>query len=263
VTDVAPDRRQRNLNIPNALTLLRLVLVPVLAWLMTGEDISSKVAAFAVFAVGSFTDYIDGLLARRWGMVTDFGKLADPIADKALTGTALIGLSLLGELTWWATVIILVRELGITALREAVRRSTAIPAESRVIPASRAGKLKTALQVLGIGLYLFPPAAVPAVFPDLPLRAVSALVMTAAVVVTVVSGLDYLARASRLWRVARSSGPADHAEDAAPRGEDAADHAEDAAPRGEDAGARGTDAGARGTDAADGAANDPGEARDG
>jgi CDP-diacylglycerol--glycerol-3-phosphate 3-phosphatidyltransferase len=207
VTTVVAGGQGRNLNIPNALTLLRVVLVPVLAWLLIIDAPWARPGAFAVFVVGSFTDYIDGLLARRWGMVTDFGKLADPIADKALTGTALIGLSLLGELTWWATVIILVRELGVTALREGVRRSRVIPRAQRVIPASRAGKLKTALQILAISLYFLPAAVLPdAVWPGL-LPLVRAVVMAAAVAVTLISGLDYIAKAWRLWRRAKARPP--------------------------------------------------------
>ena len=124
----------------NALTVLRLLLVPLLAWLLLrdgGEDDPSRVAAFVTFSVAMVTDRVDGELARRRGLVTDFGKIADPIADKALTGTAFVGLSLLGELPWWVTVVVLVREIGITVLRFVVIRHG-------VMPAGRGGKLKTA-----------------------------------------------------------------------------------------------------------------------
>ncbi|HEX5535098.1 MAG TPA: CDP-diacylglycerol--glycerol-3-phosphate 3-phosphatidyltransferase [Actinomycetales bacterium] len=179
-------------NIANALTLLRIALVPVFALFLfhdQGADPAWRVAAAAAFAVAVVTDRVDGEVARRRGLVTDFGKVADPIADKALMGTALVALSVLGELPWWVTVVVLVREIGITVLRFVVIRHG-------VIPASHGGKLKTVLQALAIGLYL------------LPLQhwfggwAVTAQwwVMLAAVVVTVVTGLDYIVQAVRLRR---------------------------------------------------------------
>ena len=175
-------------NIANALTVLRLVLVPVFLVLLMhddGTEAAWRVAAFATFAVASVTDRVDGQLARRHGLVTDFGTIADPIADKALIGAALIGLSLLGELWWAVTVVILVREVGITLLRFVVIRHG-------VIPASRGGKLKTVLQAVAIGLYLLPlPAA---------WNPVEGTAMAAAVVVTVVTGIDYVAQAVRLHR---------------------------------------------------------------
>ena len=106
-----------------------------------------------MFAVASLTDTFDGDLARRWGLVTDFGKIADPIADKALTGAALVGLSMLGELAWWVTITIAVRELGVTLLRFWVLRHG-------VIPASRGGKIKTVVQTLALGLAIMPLPAV-------------------------------------------------------------------------------------------------------
>ena len=121
-----------------------------------------------VFAVASVTDRLDGDLARRRSLVTDFGKIADPIADKALTGAALIGLSALDELPWWVTVVILVRELGITLLRFWVIRHG-------VIPASRGGKLKTLLQTVAIGLYVLPlPAGWPPSRPGVMARGAGA-----------------------------------------------------------------------------------------
>ncbi len=174
------------LNIANILTMSRLVLVPVfLAALFTadGQETGWRLAAFAVFAIASFTDHVDGNLARRLGLITDFGKIADPIADKALTGAALIGLSLLGELPWWVTVVIAVREVGVTLLRFWVIRHG-------VIPASRGGKAKTLVQVLAIGLYLLP-------LPSW-LAPVAVVFMGTAVVLTVVTGVDYVIRAVRL-----------------------------------------------------------------
>ena len=130
------------LNLANMLTLLRLLLVPVfVAFLMTGDGHQRqwRLVAAAVFAVASLTDRFDGDIARRRGLVTRFGMVADPIADKALMGSALIALSLLDDLTWWVTAVILVRELGVTLLRFWVLRHG-------VIAASRGGKLKTLLQ---------------------------------------------------------------------------------------------------------------------
>jgi CDP-diacylglycerol--glycerol-3-phosphate 3-phosphatidyltransferase len=170
------------LNVANMLTVVRLLLVPIFLWLLFTDGTLWRVAALVVFAVASFTDRVDGQLARSRNLVTDFGKIADPIADKALTGSALVGLSLLGDLWWWVTAVILVREIGITLLRFVVIRYG-------VIAASRGGKLKTMLQVIAIGLYVMPG-------PIDPLRWVT---MGAAVVVTVVTGLDYVFKAWRLW----------------------------------------------------------------
>jgi CDP-diacylglycerol---glycerol-3-phosphate 3-phosphatidyltransferase len=170
-------------NAANALTVLRLALVPVFVACLLAGGTGWRVAAFVVFGVASVTDLLDGRLARSRGLITDFGKIADPIADKALTGAALITLSALGELAWWVTVVILAREISVTLLRFWVIRRG-------VIAASRGGKLKTLLQVVAIALYVLPGP------PEL-LREV---VMAAAVAVTVVTGIDYGARAVRLHR---------------------------------------------------------------
>jgi len=169
-------------NVANLLTALRLVLVPVIVWLLL-RDGDWRVLAFVLFLVASVTDLIDGELARRRGLVTDFGKIADPIADKALTGSALISLSALGVLPWWATVVILVREVGVTLLRFWVIRRG-------VIAASRGGKIKTVLQVVAISLYILPLDGI-----WLPARAV---IMYVTVLVTVVTGIDYVIQAARL-----------------------------------------------------------------
>ena len=177
-----------NLNIANQLTILRLALVPVFAVCLLWDGGTSRgwrVGAWTVFAVASYTDRVDGQLARSRNLVTSFGKLADPIADKALTGAALIGLSSLHLLPWLVTVVVLVREIGVTLLRFWVIRHG-------VIPASRGGKLKTLLQGIAIGLYVLPLSGW--------LGTARAVVMTAAVVVTVVTGLDYVARALTLRR---------------------------------------------------------------
>jgi CDP-diacylglycerol--glycerol-3-phosphate 3-phosphatidyltransferase len=167
---------------------MRLVLVPVfLLFLFAGDghQPGDRITAFAIFAVAVITDRLDGQLARNYGMVTELGKLADPIADKLLIGSALIGLSMLGDLPWWVTVVILARELGITALRFAVLRHG-------VIPASRGGKLKTLVQAIAIGLFVLPLQAWPSVW-----QTVAWVVMAAAVVLTVLTGLDYVVSAIR------------------------------------------------------------------
>jgi CDP-diacylglycerol--glycerol-3-phosphate 3-phosphatidyltransferase len=183
-----PAQTARVVNIANGLTLLRLFLVPVFVVLLLangGHSIGWRVWACVAFAVATVTDFVDGDLARSRGLVTDVGKVADPIADKALTGAALIGLSSLGDLPWWVTIVILVREIGITGLRFFVIRHG-------VIQASRGGKAKTLLQNLAIGLYLLPLTG----------GAASARfwLLGVAVVVTIVTGLDYVARAVHLRR---------------------------------------------------------------
>lgn len=177
---------------PNLLTLVRLLLVPVLAVLLfsgDGNDPTTRAWATVVFVVAALTDLIDGELARRSGTVTTVGKIADPIADKAITGVALIGLSWLGDLPWWVTAVILVREFGVTVLRFWVIRHG-------VIPASRGGKAKTVAQIIAISLYLAP---LPPGFDS-----VRILAMAVAVVLTVVTGVDYAMRAWRLRGAGRS-----------------------------------------------------------
>ena len=174
------------LNLPNALTMLRLFLVPVFAWLLLrdgGTDSASRVWAAVVFVIAGATDFVDGELARRQGLVTTFGKVVDPIADKVLIGTALVGLSYLGDLPWWVTIVILVREIGVTLLRFWVIRLG-------VSPASRGGKAKTVAQMLAIMLYLLPVTGW--------LLPAQVVVMAIAVLLTLATGIDYVARAARL-----------------------------------------------------------------
>ncbi|WP_299574328.1 CDP-diacylglycerol--glycerol-3-phosphate 3-phosphatidyltransferase [uncultured Williamsia sp.] len=178
-------------NLANALTVFRIVLVPV--FLVTlfvdgGHDTVWRIAAWVVFAVAAVTDQVDGRVARSRGLVTDFGKMADPIADKALIGAALVGLSILGDLAWWVTVVIIVRELGVTGLRFWVLRHA-------VIPASRGGKLKTLLQAVAIGLYILP-------LPG-PVHWAAVVVMAAAIVMTILTGLDYVWQALRVRSAGR------------------------------------------------------------
>src|SRR3954452_8180868 len=179
-------------NIANALTVLRLILVPVFVVALFahgGHETGWRGFAWVIFAVASITDRIDGDIARKRGLVTEFGKLADPIADKALIGAALIGLSLLGDLPWWITVVMLVREIGVTALRFWVIRHG-------VIPASRGGKVKTLLQALGTGLFVL--LALGAL-----IRPIAWSFMIAVVLVSLAPGSDYVPRALRLRREAK------------------------------------------------------------
>ncbi|GAA5012013.1 CDP-diacylglycerol--glycerol-3-phosphate 3-phosphatidyltransferase [Kitasatospora paranensis] len=175
-------------NIANVLTMARLLLVPVFVALLFadgGHDPKWRAVAWASFAVAMITDVFDGELARRKGLITDFGKIADPIADKAIMGAALVGLSVLGDLPWWITAVILARELGITLMRFWVIRYA-------VIPASRGGKLKTLTQGIAVGMYVLVLTG--------PLATARAVVMAAAVLLTVGTGLDYVAQAVRLRR---------------------------------------------------------------
>jgi CDP-diacylglycerol---glycerol-3-phosphate 3-phosphatidyltransferase len=183
-----PAQTAHVVNVANGLTLVRLLLVPAFVVLLLangGHSGGWRVWACVVFAVATITDYVDGDLARSRGLVTDVGKVADPIADKALTGAALIGLSSLGDLPWWVTVVILVREIGVTGLRFFVIRHG-------IIPASRGGKAKTLVQNLAIGLYLLPLTGAAA--------SVRFWLLGVAVVVTLVTGVDYVARAMHLRR---------------------------------------------------------------
>ncbi|MEH0473232.1 CDP-diacylglycerol--glycerol-3-phosphate 3-phosphatidyltransferase [Streptomyces sp. B21-097] len=175
-------------NIANFLTMLRLILVPGFVALMLadgGYDPAWRSFAWAAFAIAMITDLFDGHLARTYDLVTDFGKIADPIADKAIMGAALICLSSLGDLPWWVTIVILGRELGITLLRFVVIRYG-------VIPASRGGKLKTLVQGIAVGMYVLALTGW--------LATLRFWVMGAAVVLTVATGLDYVRQAIVLRR---------------------------------------------------------------
>jgi CDP-diacylglycerol---glycerol-3-phosphate 3-phosphatidyltransferase len=171
-------------NVANVLTVVRIFLVPIFVLCLVQGGTAWRFAALVAFGGASFTDFLDGQLARKRGLVTDFGKIADPIADKALTGAALITLSALGELPGWVTGLILFREVGITAMRFAVIRRG-------VIAASQGGKLKTLLQIAAICLYVLPASlGLPALVKE--------VVMGAALVVTLVTGADYVVRAVRM-----------------------------------------------------------------
>jgi CDP-diacylglycerol---glycerol-3-phosphate 3-phosphatidyltransferase len=180
-------------NIANGLTLVRLLLVPAFVALLLangGHSTGWRVWAFVAFAVACVTDLVDGDLARRHNLVTEVGKIADPIADKALTGSALLCLSSLGDLPWWVTAVVLARELGITGLRFFVIRHG-------VIPASRGGKLKTLVQNIAIGCYVLPLSGW--------LATGRFWVMVLALALTVATGADYVSKALTLRRTSARS----------------------------------------------------------
>lgn len=169
-----------NFNLPNILTSLRIIFIPVFVWLALGsnDSLGMQWAAFGVFAALMITDKLDGDIARARNIVTKFGQIADPIADKALVTAALVSLNILGWLPWWVTILILVREFGITLWRMYMLH------KGLVVPASKGGKLKTVLQTLAIGLYLLPLPE----WMEIP----TFVVMLIAVAVTVVTGVQYL-----------------------------------------------------------------------
>ena len=179
-------------NIANIITVVRILLAPLFVWLLFADNHELGVmryVAAGLFILAIATDSVDGVLARRQNLVTDFGKLLDPVADKVLTGSALVTLSMIGDLWWWVTIVILVREIGITAFRMAVVRD-------RVIPASSGGKLKTIAQAIAISFYLVPLW----VLLGDGMHWVNAALMAIAVALTLVSGIDYLVKAPRRSR---------------------------------------------------------------
>lgn len=183
-----------NWNLPNALTLLRIVLVPFFIWAFVADGGNYgplRWLAVALFVVAIYTDKLDGDIARARGLITSFGKIADPIADKLLIGSALIMLSAVGELWWWVTIVMLVREVGITLLRFVVIRYG-------VMAASKGGKLKTVMQTVAIFVYLLP--VTPA---NSWLSVIALVIMLAALAVTVVTGVDYVVKAWQLRRAGR------------------------------------------------------------
>lgn len=191
--NTVPSKRPSNWNLPNLITVVRILMAPVFFWMLLadgGQHGALRWAAAVVFIVAIATDGIDGAIARRRNLVTDLGKLLDPIADKVLTSGALICLSILGELWWWVTIVILVREIGITVFRFAMLRD-------HVIPASRGGKLKTVFQSVAISLALLPFWLILGDW----VYWVNWTVMGAALVLTVVTGVDYLAAG---WRERRA-----------------------------------------------------------
>lgn len=182
------------LNIANVLTTIRIIMVPFFIWALMADNHEQGLwrwVALALFVVAMYTDKLDGDLARSRGLITNFGKIADPIADKLLTGSALVVFSIIGELPWWVTIVILVREWGITLLRFAVIRYG-------VIAADMGGKIKTVLQTVAIILYLLP-------FTHTIdwLGTTAWIIMLLTVAVTVLTGLDYVVKAAKLRSNAR------------------------------------------------------------
>ncbi|MDJ1371610.1 CDP-diacylglycerol--glycerol-3-phosphate 3-phosphatidyltransferase [Gulosibacter molinativorax] len=173
--------------VPNIITIVRILFVPALVWAMVADAGAGgplRWVALALFVVGIGSDAIDGHLARSRNLISDFGKILDPIADKALTGAALIVLSYLGELPWWVTGLILLREIGITIWR-------LIEVRRIVLPAGRGGKLKTVVQAVAISLAIAP---FPALLGDW-MHWVNTALMSLAFILTIWSGIDYLVRA--------------------------------------------------------------------
>lgn len=195
-----------NLNIANVLTVVRIVGVPFFGWLLLaqdGESVGFRVASCVAFALLMITDRIDGDLARRYNLVTNFGKLADPIADKALTGMAFVGLAIIfadkesGWLFWTITIVVLVREWGITVMRFFIKKYD-------VMPASQGGKIKTTLQAVAIGGFLLPFEIWNNPLTDL-LLFITWIFMAAAVAVTLVTGVMYVRDARTIRRDAKAA----------------------------------------------------------
>jgi CDP-diacylglycerol--glycerol-3-phosphate 3-phosphatidyltransferase len=177
-------------NVANLVTIGRIVFVPFFAAALLvddGQSVVWRLVATVLFVAAALTDKVDGYLARRYDLVTRLGALLDPIADKLLIGTALVILSAFGELSWWVTVVILVRELGITALRFVLLH------RHMNLPVSRGGKWKTVLQSIAISIYLLPLSELPSWT-----HVIAAVAMGIAVAVTVVTGADYVRQAIAL-----------------------------------------------------------------
>jgi CDP-diacylglycerol--glycerol-3-phosphate 3-phosphatidyltransferase len=180
-------------NVANIVTVARILLAPVFIYLLIADNRADgwlRWVAAALFVIAILTDAVDGFLARDRNLVTDQGKILDPIADKVLIGGALVGLSILGQLDWWVTIVILVREVGITVWRLVALRNV-------VIPAGILGKIKTWVQAIAIGFALVP---FPTLFGEW-MNVVNLVLMSAALVLTLVSGVEYLWAA---WVAART-----------------------------------------------------------
>ncbi|MFG6280375.1 CDP-diacylglycerol--glycerol-3-phosphate 3-phosphatidyltransferase [Microbacterium sp. 5K110] len=188
--------------VPNAITIARILCAPVFLWMLLADGGAGgglRWAAAVVFIVAIATDGIDGYIARRYEIVSDLGKLLDPIADKALTGVAFVGLSILGELDWWVTILVLVREIGITIYRFLV-------VSDHVLAAAWMGKLKTVAQAVALSIALLPLASLSeaAVWQSTVWWA-GVVTMTIAVVLTIASGIDYVISEVRGARAKRSA----------------------------------------------------------
>ena len=186
--------RPSNLNLPNILTTVRIALVPffgVALLIDGGESVAWRVTAFVIFVVAMVTDKVDGDIARKRGLITDFGKIADPIADKAMTGMAFIGLAIIADFMpawlWWTiTIIVLVREWAVTFARLSIAKDV-------VMPAKQSGKVKTMLQAVALGGFIAPFGLLTGPFEVVGdvIWWISALLLAVAVVLTVTSGLEF------------------------------------------------------------------------
>jgi len=175
--------KRDNLNLPNFLTILRLLALPFCAYALFkdgGDNSTWRIIAWCGFFLVGLTDFFDGRLARSRNTITSFGTFLDPVADKAAIGTAMIGLSMQHKLWWLVTIVILAREVSVTVLRLAVIKNG-------VIPASKGGKLKTMMQGFGIGFYILP-------LPQL-LNWPRDIFMAATVAITISTGVDYFRKA--------------------------------------------------------------------
>ncbi|HET6653372.1 MAG TPA: CDP-diacylglycerol--glycerol-3-phosphate 3-phosphatidyltransferase [Nocardioides sp.] len=189
-----------NWNVPNALTTLRIVLVPVFAWALLhddGDSVGWRMVAFGIFLAAMITDKIDGDIARKHNLITNFGKIADPIADKALTGMAFVGLSLIGELWWWVTIVVLLREWSVTLLRLSIMKHV-------VLAANRSGKVKTVLQTVALCGFILPLLLLEGALevPGQVLWYAAAVTMAAAVAMTIWSGWEFVRDARHQHREA-------------------------------------------------------------
>ncbi|RJS47512.1 CDP-diacylglycerol--glycerol-3-phosphate 3-phosphatidyltransferase [Nocardioides cavernaquae] len=213
-SDPAPVTKPSNWNVPNALTTLRIILVPFFGYAMLqdgGDSIGWRITAFVIFTVGMITDKVDGDLARKHNLITDFGKIADPIADKAITGMAFIALSVVGsqsgeawyvaggEVWWWVTILVLVREWSVTLLRLSIMKDI-------VIPAAQLGKIKTTAQGVGLGFLTLPLVADDHAWGTAGEIAFYAaqVVLAIAVALTLWSGYEFFRDAWRQKRAARA-----------------------------------------------------------
>jgi CDP-diacylglycerol--glycerol-3-phosphate 3-phosphatidyltransferase len=195
-----------NWNVPNALTALRILMVPFFGWALLvdgGDSVLWRLVAWGIFVAAMITDKIDGDLARKHNLVTNFGKIADPMADKAITGMAFIGLSLIGELWWWVTAVILLREWAVTVMRLSVAKHV-------VIAAAQGGKVKTVLQTLALTGLLLPLRQLEGTLGAVAIGLwwISAALMAAALVATVWTGVDFFRDFFKQRQQARSGASA-------------------------------------------------------
>jgi CDP-diacylglycerol---glycerol-3-phosphate 3-phosphatidyltransferase len=199
---VTADAGVSNWNVPNVLTTLRIALVPFFAWALLvdgGESVLWRTVAWAIFVVAMITDKIDGDYARKHNLVTNFGKIADPIADKALTGMAFIGLSIIGEIWWWVTILVLVREWSVTLMRLSIAKHV-------VLAASQSGKIKTMLQAAALGLLVLPLRELDGALEPVGVAVwwVAVVLLAAAVAMTLWSGYEFFREAFKQRRHHRS-----------------------------------------------------------